>query len=323
MSFDLIRARIVKWKFMGLDMICDSKGPQLTFWRALTDNDRGGAAGDWQNHGINAMTQEVRAVEHRFSEKSGAFVVVVRSWIAPPVLAWGFDATTTYTFHSDGKLLIHVRASPAGPAPESLPRIGLEMMLPEDRTCAQWFGLGPGQTYKDMREAGSIGIWTKSLDEMMVIYEMPQENGNRTETRWVKVASERGTGVKAVLQHNYEPEVVHNPNPVISNTKCTFPRGSSASPATSPFEKWEMVHGHEARPISRTGFDFAVSKYTAEDLNQAQHPHELQGSKGVVFRIDEDHHGLGTASCGPDTQEQYKLKMRDFNFTVSLEPIVG
>ena len=62
-----------------------------------------------------------------------------------------------------------------------------------------------------------------------------------------------------------------------------------------------------------------MSKYTAEDLDQAQHPHELRGSKGVNFRIDDDHHGLGSASCGPDTLEQHKLKMREFVFTVILE----
>ena len=68
----------------------------------------------------------------------------------------------------------------------------------------------------------------------------------------------------------------------------------------------------------RTEFDFAVSRYTTEDLDQAQHPHELKGSRGVIFRIDDDHRGLGSASCGPDTLDRYELKMRTFDFTVSL-----
>lgn len=95
---------------------------------------------------------------------------------------------------------------------------------------------------------------------------------------------------------------------------------SSAKQPSSPLDEWEIVgHLKDQSVEKRTGFDFAVSKYTAADLDQAQHPHELKGSKGVVFRIDDEHHALGSASCGPDTLERYQLKMRTFDFTVTLE----
>ena len=320
MVFDRIQAKILKWSYKGQDLICQDAGPRLTFWRAPTDNDKPNAANVWRGWGLNHMMHEVRSVKHGINEESGALEIFVKSWIAPPVLAWGFETRTTYTIHGDGKLLIHVHASPKGSAPGILPRVGFEMLLPEDREYAQWFGLGPGQSYKDMKESGKIGVWKRSLKDMMVNYEMPQENGNRTETRWVKVIDERGIGVKAALQHNQSDSTLHSKASKAVGNDATKVARPQTPP--SPLQAWEMVpqpHQQDMQTASRPGFDFAVSKYTAADLDQAQHPHELQGSEGVVFRIDDDHHGLGSASCGPDTLDQYQLKMREFNFTVSIE----
>lgn len=277
-SFDRIRAKVQEWRYKGQNLIAGHGGPQLTFWRAPTDNDRSRTSGTWKGYGLHRMTHEVRSVKFQVNDL-GALEIRVESWIAPPVLAWGFQTSTTYIVHSDGKLLIHVHAVPKGQAPSLVPRVGLEMLLPQDRSFAQWFGLGPGPSYRDMKEAGKIGVWKRSVDDMMVIREMPQENGNRTNTKWVKVVNEEGIGLKAVLYHD-EPE-------------------------------------QQAK--TKTGFDFAVSKYTAQDLDQAQHPHELVGIDSTLFRIDEDHHGLGTGSCGPDPWEQHRLKIRKFEFWVSLE----
>lgn len=313
-TFDTILAKVVGWCYKGVDLILEGAGPQLTFWRAPTDNDKPFAAKIWRDHGLHMMTQQVRSVKHQRREDIGSFEIIVESWIAPPVLAWGFETTTTYTSPSEGRLVIHVHAVPKGTnQPGILPRVGLEMMLPEDRNVAQWFGLGPGQSYRDMREAGKIGIWERGVDDMMFNYEMPQENGNRTETRWAKVMAENGIGIKATLQRGQE----EGDAPL---RKARTPNSDSGDQPSSPLDDWEIVHQVKAQPVEkRTGFDFAVSKYTAADLDQAQHPHELKGSKGIVLRIDDQHHGLGSASCGPDTLERHQLKMKTFDFTVTLE----
>lgn len=277
-SFDRIRAKVQEWRYKGQDLIASDGGPQLTFWRSPTDNDRSRTSGTWKGYGLHRMTHEVRSVKHQINDV-GALEIRVESWNAPPILAWGFQTTTTYTLHSDGKLVIHVHAIRKGQAPSLLPRVGLEMMLPQDRNVAQWFGLGPGPSYRDMKEAGKIGVWKRSVDDMMIITDVPQENGNRTNTNWVKVVNEKGIGLKAVLYRD-EPE---------------------------------------QQTSTKTGFDFAISKYTVEDLDQARHPHELVGSDSTIFRIDEDHHGLGTGACGPDPWEQHRLKIRNFEFWVSLE----
>ena len=308
-AFDLIRAKMLTWSYRGVELICEDAGPRLSFWRAPTDNDKPRAANTWRGWGLHRMRQQVRDVHYGHVEDSGLFEIVVQSYNAPPVIAWGFETITTYTIPSNGKISIHVSAKPTGNPPSILPRIGLEMMLPLDWTTAQWFGLGPGQTYRDMKQAGKIGVWKRDVDDMMVDYDMPQENGNRAETRWVKVTDERGIGIKAILERG------------TSQSTASAQHSKSSSADTRASDTWQLVDrlkenidGSSGRP----GFDFAVSRYTAEDLNQAQHPYELKGSDGIIFRIDDDHHGLGSASCGPDTLERHQLKMREFDFTVRL-----
>lgn len=314
MTFDTILARVIGWSYKGVHLILGDEGPQLTFWRAPTDNDNPFAARVWRDHGLHMMTQQVRSVRYQHHEDNNSLEIIVESWIAPPVLAWGFETTTTYTIPSEGRLVIQVVAVPKGTnQPQILPRVGLEMILPPDCNIAQWFGLGPGQSYRDMKEAGRVGIWEGGVGDMMVNYEMPQENGNRTEVRWVKATNENGIGIKATLQRGQtEGNVTFEKAETLNN--------AWAEPQSSAVDDWEMVHQvKEQRVEKRTGFDFAVSEYTAADLDQARHPHELKGSKGVVLRIDDEHHGLGSASCGPDTLEKYQLLMRTFDFTVTLE----
>ena len=314
MTFDTILAKVTGWSYKGIELIIEGAGPQLTFWRAPTDNDKSFAAKTWHDHGLHMMTQQVRSVKHRHREDNGRFEIIVKSWIAPPVLAWGFETTTTYTVPSEGRLVIRVHATPRGTnQPKILPRAGLEMVLPKTCNVAQWFGLGPGQSYRDMKEAAKIDIWERDVDDMMFNYEMPQENGNRTETRWVKVTNKKCKGIKATLQRG---QMEGNST---SRKAKTIDSGSTEQPS-SPLDDWEIVPQlNEQLAEKRSGFDFAVSKYTAAELDRAGHPYELKESKGVVLRIDDEHHGLGSASCGPDTLEKYQLSMRTFDFTVVLE----
>ena len=325
-NFDLIEAKLKTWEFQGRKVSCQGLGPHLTFWRAPTDNDKGGGGqlGEWTGARVQEMTEEIRFVKHELNPKTGALEVLVKSYFAPPVITWGFFTTSKYTFHSDGKVLITVKATPKGPSPDTIPRIGFEMTLPKHQTHCEWFGLGPGQTYRDMKLAGKVGVWKLPVDKMSHLYEMPQETGNHTETRWVKVTDERGNGIRAVLRQD-DPGLDTNVAETRAQEQNTCQKGSDfPSAPSSPLDKWEHVRQQlPSESNSRKGFDFAVSRYTAQELDRAQHPYDLQESEGIVFRIDADHHGLGTASCGPGVRENYKLKTREFNFTVSLEPVRG
>ncbi|THV05039.1 beta-galactosidase [Dendrothele bispora CBS 962.96] len=77
----------------------------------------------------------------------------------------------------------------------------------------------------------------------------------------------------------------------------------------------------KARFVTKEGGNFCVTHYTNEVLDAAQHPYELEPYrlKEVVVRLDSDHHGLGTGSCGPKTLDKYALKAEEFKYEVWLE----
>ncbi|MGH2482791.1 MAG: beta-galactosidase small subunit, partial [Ktedonobacteraceae bacterium] len=76
--------------------------------------------------------------------------------------------------------------------------IGLELRLPRQYEHVTWYGRGPGETYRDSRQANRVGLWSRTVDELFTPYTFPQENGNRSEVRWVSVVDQRGNGLRAV-----------------------------------------------------------------------------------------------------------------------------
>jgi beta-galactosidase len=197
-EFSKATARITKWSLHGTDVFDATEGPEFTFWRAPTDNDIPHDAEMWALFGVNDIQHQVRSLSFNF-ESSGTFKIVVKSYYSPPILAWGFDTTTTYTVQGDGEIQIHVHAEPRGAIPKVIPRFGLEMGMNKNIKSVKWFGRGPGESYNDKKEAARIGVWTKTVDEMPINYEFPQENGNRTDTRWVHLTNNSGIGIRATL----------------------------------------------------------------------------------------------------------------------------
>ncbi|KAF1993785.1 glycoside hydrolase family 2 protein [Amniculicola lignicola CBS 123094] len=71
----------------------------------------------------------------------------------------------------------------------------------------------------------------------------------------------------------------------------------------------------------RKTFDFQASHYRMRDVAEAGHPYELRKKKReeVVLRLDAEHHGLGSGSCGPRTLDEYSLLTKEFEFEVLLQ----
>src|SRR5699024_2073188 len=63
------------------------------------------------------------------------------------------------------------------------PRVGVHLALPTDVDGAEWFGLGPQDSYPDVRSSVVVGRHRAGLDELHVPYARPQESGHRSEVR--------------------------------------------------------------------------------------------------------------------------------------------
>lgn len=63
-----------------------------------------------------------------------------------------------------------------------------------------------------------------------------------------------------------------------------------------------------------TPFECNVSQYSTEELFRSQHEAELRKDGKTHVRVDYKGSGLGSASCGPDLMEKYRLSEETFRF---------
>ena len=60
----------------------------------------------------------------------------------------------------------------------------------------KWYGNGPHENYIDRKQASNIGIYQSNTEDLFTLYARPQDNGNRTEIRWVKFSSNKNVTLK-------------------------------------------------------------------------------------------------------------------------------
>ncbi|AMM85682.1 beta-galactosidase [Martelella sp. AD-3] len=164
--------------------------PRLTFWRAMTDNDRG------RNHGF----------EHAIWQTAGLYAkrgpVDVDISGAEPVVRYRFPLPglpvmpeVAYRVGRDG--LIHVTADfPGGQGLPDLPIFGLQFTLPPALDRFRYYGLGPDENYADRCRGARLGIFARSVVDNVSPYCVPQECGNRMGTRFAEVTDEAGGGLR-------------------------------------------------------------------------------------------------------------------------------
>jgi beta-galactosidase len=73
--------------------------------------------------------------------------------------------------------------------------------------------------------------------------------------------------------------------------------------------RWlSLDNGRTSVRISALGpLEFSASHFTAEDLFAATHTCDLKARPETILNLDFRQRGLGTASCGPDTGEAYRI----------------
>jgi len=91
-----------------------------------------------------------------------------------------------------------------------------------------------------------------------------------------------------------------------------------------PDARWVRLVDARGRGLEIRGgpsIGFAASHFSAADQTAANHVNELEPRPEVVLSLDHAQRGLGTASCGPDAAERYRLRERRYSFAYSVRRI--
>ena len=164
----------------------------FNFYRAPIDND---GIINWNERWIKDWNARLyryfeliplRTKVHRGD--NGEICVSVVGKVAPVSKFTGFDIEMSYTVTRGGNILLDIHGSPYGKFAQTLPRIGVAFTLDKKMERATWYGRGEDECYPDRREHCNFGFYSKSVSEMNFIYDIPQECGTRTDTRFLKIA---------------------------------------------------------------------------------------------------------------------------------------
>ena len=68
------------------------------------------------------------------------------------------------------------------------------------------------------------------------------------------------------------------------------------------------------------GFTFCASKYSAKQLTEKAHDYELTPEAVTYVNLDYAQSGIGSNSCGPELEPQYRLSEKEFKWTVRIKP---
>ena len=211
---------VTSYKVNGTEYFSGGFGIQPNFWRAPNDNDYGNGQPKreqiWKQSSKNFQVVDVITLSEGNNTiltanylLTAGNLYIVKYTIYPDGVVHS-DITFTSTEMEEGKTEVSEATLMAtfSPGQEEarraasklvVPRIGVRFRLPADMNQVEYFGRGPGENYVD-RQAGSfVDLYRTTADAMYTNnYVRPQENGHRTDTRWVTLSRKNGKGLKIV-----------------------------------------------------------------------------------------------------------------------------
>jgi beta-galactosidase len=169
-----------------------SRFPEPYFWRAPTDNDFGSGMpanlGIWRSA---HQTKKVNSVIAGEQTKGGVAIKVEYelTGIAVPY-------TIEYFIQNDGSIKLTASMDMSGRDLPELPRFGMRMQLPPMFDSLQYYGRGPWENYSDRKTSSFVGLYNDNVkDQFTSNYIRPQENGYKTDVRWITITNKMGRGL--------------------------------------------------------------------------------------------------------------------------------
>ncbi|MDR1898209.1 MAG: DUF4981 domain-containing protein [Prevotellaceae bacterium] len=184
-------------------------GLQPDFWRAPTDNDYGNRMPElcniWRQAGKNKTLKRFEAVE-----SNGGYSIETEYSLDDV----GSVYSVKYLFNSRGGLQVKASWTAGRDNLPEMPRFGMRMVLPQEFEDVEYYGRGPLENYSDRNTASFVGIYKNTVSGFGYEYIRPQENGNRTDVRWITLVNGEGTGIRVSSPAASAPlnvNVTHNP----------------------------------------------------------------------------------------------------------------
>ena len=258
--------------------------PKPTFWRALTDNDRGSKfhikSGSWLSADMFIDCKETQVimdgeVQKPYAPDNNSFGgdvfadEIIVKYTYETISNPSTTVLVTYTVDVSGKIQVDVHYNGVKGLPE-LPVFGMRFIMPTLADKYIYKGLS-GETYPDRKAGAQKGIY-EVTDLSLTPYLVPQECGMRMDTEWLEISR------------------------------------TDQSPQTLRIEKKDKE------------FAFSCLPYTASEIENALHHEELPPARRTVLCVYGAVRGVGGIdSWQSDVEDEYHISAEEdirYSFTI-------
>jgi beta-galactosidase len=152
------------------------------FKRPLTDNDRRGWKSNrklrqWYEPGLKLINPSVG----KFDGTHGSGNIVSSTY---SLINDSASVTVNYLLSGDGVVKVEYALN-VKPGLPNIPKVGMQGGINRSYENISWYGRGPMENYIDRRYGFDVGLYSQNISDFMEPYAVPQENGNRTDVRWM------------------------------------------------------------------------------------------------------------------------------------------
>jgi beta-galactosidase len=194
--------------------------------------------------------------------------------------------STIYSVYDDGSIVVNNTFAKLRKDLPEIVRMGMNLQMPVMYDQMTWFGRGPHESYWDRKTSAFVGRYSGSVSDQFWAYLRPQENGNKTDVRWVSITNNAGGGLMFVgIPH-------------ISTTARHVIMDDLES-----LERTDGRHREGIRPVNRHTIDVKFRDLTSVNIDFRQ--------MGVG----------GDNSWGALTHPQYRLTEDAYTYSFIIQPV--
>jgi len=185
-----LRGEITSYRVGGRELLAAPLAPN--FWKVPNDNQYRNRFVErlaaWRDAAGNRTVESVKA-----EQLAGGAVRVTVEAVLP---VGPSHYRTEYTIRGDGSVTVSAAYEPGKDDLPLLPKFGMTTALAGDLRQVRWYGRGPQETYWDRKTGGEIGVYSRSIEDLVHPYIRAQDTGNRSDVRWVSFTAADGAGLK-------------------------------------------------------------------------------------------------------------------------------
>ncbi|GAA4307088.1 glycoside hydrolase family 2 TIM barrel-domain containing protein [Aestuariibaculum suncheonense] len=206
-SFNLKTGKIVTLNYGDGNILLD--GIKSNFWRATTDNDFGFNMpkhfAEWKK-----ATDEQTLISIELKDGDKVLDLISKpqnlslnnTWSNLQVVYQLPDNMAKiqidYKIEASGQITVTNSLKEVKIGLPNIPRFGNNFILKSNYNQVDWYGRGPQENYQDRNTAAFVGIYKAKVENLYFPYTRPQENGYKTDVRWVTFTNEKGQGIKVM-----------------------------------------------------------------------------------------------------------------------------